>query len=637
MKPLTRTLPIIMVATASSILFSSQAVALTDTDCTNIPKLETNANQGIFQSSFDLGTCFETGTNVEKSRETAFQHFKKAADGKLPAAMLRTGVYYLYGSGGVKKDQKLAANWISKAAETGLAEAEAMYGELHFRGWGVRKNIDEGMKWLNKAIEKNNTKALNFLAGEYFYGRNLSKDREKALSLYLKAAENGGIIQAGPSIINIYRNGEGAPKSRELADQWTLKYANHADPRRINQIAERYLNAKGRPRDGRMAISLYKISAEKGDQTAKYHLMNLYFVGFGVERNLSKARKWATVLANDPEKYGYHKPARKILNEIDAEERGEETQSMKSAKLLKSLTRKTPPLKLKIEADCSNVKLTENKAKKGDIKSLIDLSVCYTNGDGVAQSYETGFNHAKQAAKAGSPMGNYIVGVYYNLGSFVKKDHNEAAKWYLKAANDGLANAQHMMGIFHTAGTGVPKNMATAGQWFKKAIDQKYTPSLMYLGRQLGGPFTKNKKALETSFLYYAKAFEYGDMKALYPLSQMLKDGKGVPKDEKRAFELAELYLDTGSSSAYRNISEYYLKGIGTQKDVNQAISLLEKAADMNDELAMLKLMNLYYKGNDVSKDVKTARKWAEQLSAKGKDWTKEQADELLKKIKAGK
>ena len=54
----------------------------------------------------------------------------------------------------------------------------------------------------------------------------------------------------------------------------------------------------------------------------------------------------------------------------------------------------------------------------------------------------------------------------------------------------------------------------------------------------------------------------------------------------------------------------------------------------MNDQFAMLKLMNLYYKGKDIPKDVNEARKWAELLSKKGSDWTKMQANELLKKIR---
>ena len=634
MKLLTRTLPIIAIAT-TNISLSSYAHAIADTDCSDIPRLEKEVKAGELQSTFDLGVCYHMGKGVTKSVDTAFKHYSKAAEGGLPLGMLHTGYFYERGIGSVKKDLDKAVSLISKAAHTGLTSAEISYGVMFLWGAGVKKDSDEALKWISKGIEKKAPRAYFVLGNSHLYGSTLKKDKAKALSYFLKAAEYGWEKRSASFIKNLYRGGNGVPYDNDEAFKWAKKDAESGRPQALNDLAEYHFYGRGTPRDAKKSVELYQQSAAKGDRTAKLQLMNTYFVGGGnVKRDLDKARKLAAELANDPNKNGYQRQAKKILAEINAEERGEETTASKSTKLLKSLTQKTPPLKLKIEADCSNVKLSESKAKKGDLQSLIGLSICYTNGDGVTQSYETGFNHAKQAAKADSPMGNYIVGVYYNLGTFVKKDNVEAAKWYLKAANDGLANAQHMMGVFHTAGTGVPKNMATAGQWFKKAIEQKYTPSLMYLGRQLGGPFTKNKKALEASFSYYAKAFEYGDMKALYPLSQMLKDGRGVPKDEKGAFELAELYLDTGSAFAYQTFSEYYLKGIGTKKNVDKAISLLKKAVDMDDHTAMLKLMNLYYEGKEITKDVAEAGKWAELLSSKSNDWKKEKADELLKKIK---
>ena len=98
-----------------------------------------------------------------------------------------------------------------------------------------------------------------------------------------------------------------------------------------------------------------------------------------------------------------------------------------------------------------------------------------------------------------------------------------------------------------------------------------------------------DKKAFE----YFNKALEHDETDVSFEtqhlLGVMYKNGEGVRKNNKKAFELFTKSVDEGEGSEYENLSEVqrllgnmYHYGYGIKKDLKKAKEWYEKAA--NDE-----------------------------------------------------
>ena len=76
---------------------------------------------------------------------------------------------YTEGSG-VPQDFGMAVSWYRKAAEQGLAEAQANLGVMFDEGLGIRQNLSAAAWWYRRAAEQGIAKAQTNLANMYEAG-----------------------------------------------------------------------------------------------------------------------------------------------------------------------------------------------------------------------------------------------------------------------------------------------------------------------------------------------------------------------------------------------------------------------------------------------------------------------------------
>ncbi len=139
------------------------------------------AQKGYAPSQYLLGMMYQTGeSGLAENQQTALRWLNLAAgQGHKMAkqvlvglsngdesnvssnaqAAFDTGFNFLKGRGGVDRDYKQAAEWFSKAAEQGHADAQYNLGELYNRGRGVKKNKKTAQKWYKAAAEQGHVKA----------------------------------------------------------------------------------------------------------------------------------------------------------------------------------------------------------------------------------------------------------------------------------------------------------------------------------------------------------------------------------------------------------------------------------------------------------------------------------------------
>lgn len=119
----------------------------------------------------------------------------------------------------IKPDYVRAAQWLRKAAEKGLAEAQTMLGRLYVDGHGVPKDGNEAAKWFRLAAEQGDAEGQSFLAAAYLDGIGVSQDFEEAFKWASKAAnqrEGVGEVVLG----RLYEYGKGVPQDYVQAHMW---------------------------------------------------------------------------------------------------------------------------------------------------------------------------------------------------------------------------------------------------------------------------------------------------------------------------------------------------------------------------------------------------------------------------------
>ena len=201
---------------------------------------------------------------------------RRAADAGDAVAMLRLGICYEFGKGGVVVDDAEAVHWYTRATEARNPPAEAYcnLANCYYRGEGVLKNLPEAARLYRIAAE------MGHIGSQYRLGMCLQQ-------------------------------GEGVPYNPVEAFTLLKRAADAGHAKAQGEVGYALLNGLGVPEDKAAAVLYYRRSADQGNATAMFNLGVCYENGDGVLRNIPHAVAWFT-RARDA---GYA-PAAKHLAEI---------------------------------------------------------------------------------------------------------------------------------------------------------------------------------------------------------------------------------------------------------------------------------------------------------------------------------
>ena len=114
--------------------------------------------------------------------------------------------------------------------------------------------------------------------------------------------------------------------------------------------------------------------------------------------------------------------------------------------------------------------------KKGDIRGMHNLAVCYAEGKGVAQDYKKAIKLYEKAAKKNYIESQIELADMYIQGQGTKKDFKKAIKWLEKAAKQANVNASSASDAMYLiatcyfyGGNGIKKDLVKAKEWMQKS------------------------------------------------------------------------------------------------------------------------------------------------------------------------
>jgi Sel1 repeat len=146
---------------------------------------------------------------------------------------------------------------------------------------------------------------------------------------------------------------------------------------------------------------------------------------------------------------------------------------------LRSQESSTPPPAVVKVVDVAAVKA---KAEAGDAEAQKTLGECYSNGQGVTQSYAQAAQWYRKAADQGNAAAQAALGELYEVGQGVQRDATEAAKYYRRAAEKGHARGEYSLAQLYLTGNGVQQDLAEALKWYRQAAEQGYALAQYNLG-----------------------------------------------------------------------------------------------------------------------------------------------------------
>jgi len=169
-------------------------------------------------------------------------------------------------------------------------EVEISSEELEKEAWRffyASKNYEKALEYANQAIERGSLLAYYILGGLYSDNSWSKYDIQKSYQYYKEGAVKGQIDCQFQVYIQLL-HGIGVPQNSVEAYTWLEKAANGEHPLAMTALGKFFCHQSMAKYTE--AFQLFEKAAEKGDEEAKVWIGYCYEIGYGVGRNVNRAK-----------------------------------------------------------------------------------------------------------------------------------------------------------------------------------------------------------------------------------------------------------------------------------------------------------------------------------------------------------
>jgi len=156
------------------------------------------------------------------------------------------------------------AAFVRAAAEAGMAEAQAVYGQMLLDGAGVAKDEPAALDWFTRAAAQHHLMAINMVGRCYDLGWGTPPDKARAAECYRIAAERG-LDWGMYNYATLLALGVGVAEDKAAALDWFQRAAKMGNAKAINFVGSFHEDGWVVPRDMAKAARCYARAARGGD------------------------------------------------------------------------------------------------------------------------------------------------------------------------------------------------------------------------------------------------------------------------------------------------------------------------------------------------------------------------------------
>lgn len=433
--------------------------------------LTQEAKKGDPFAQHELGLRYLLGRGFAPDTVAAVQWIKKAANQKLAAAQFNYAIMLING---------LGTNWnpfeaferFKYAAESKMPEAQYMYGSLLTDNLIVNKDMTEAYKWIKKASDAGYEPAAEALKSMMESGMVLPADpnynNNINAQLDSSALSNfSGALTSSPIELDFYDfSSDSVTHDEKLIREIFDK--NYEEVKNILGI--RNSNTDSSTVDSTIS-GLIKFASESGSPEALILEAKSYENGYKVKKDLIlAAEKYIRSL-----RLGSQRSAAFLLKLI------KENKFMQ--KLEKGVNNGEPDAKyvwaglvaLGFNYSITGkqaLELLESAADEGHIYSIIELGLCYYNGNLVDKDRNRAVEYWQKAHNLGSEEGRIRI-ILDRVRRANKSDNfSQEIKILKRNAAEGSVLAEMALAYCYEFGIGLPVDKAEAVKYYRRAAQR---------------------------------------------------------------------------------------------------------------------------------------------------------------------
>jgi len=333
---------------------------------------------------------------------------------------------------------------------------------------------------------------------------------------------------------------------RDRADyRRALRRAESGDADGVFQVAESLFNGRGVVKILPLAVEWYEKAAAKGSNAARYRLALCYDQGKGVEKDLQESKALAAKFEAPRSADEYYAASLWLSRDgVDA-------------------TSKTKAFEFCAKA-----------AESGHSEALGKLALMYFMGEGTMKDPGQAIRYFEQSALKGDTFSAFM------LTALVPADRADLRQALIRVAT----TEEHpgcMVGAARMLLNG--RGGLSSTDQGVKMLHRAVSAGSIEAHGLLGGLYAYGLLGIQKDYDKALEVLNRGvlrrDRQSFEILGEMYLEGRGVPADAKRAFELTRAAAEMGSVIAMTNVAAQLWNGRGVTQDRDQAIEWYKKAA----------------------------------------------------------
>lgn len=580
-----------------------------------------DARIGVREAQYEVGLMYAHGQGVEQDLDAAMQWVTKAAERGLAAAQYLLASRMLGEPGSPSPD---AVWWYVRAAEQGHSRALFKMGKL----WSQAQPGLASATWQASAAQG--------LAEAQFACGQLAEQEQPpnyalALERYHQAAEQN-YAPAVCAIGDLVASGLGVARDIASAQSWYRRAVGLGWPAAQMALAALDGVSQGRearskkPRrssnsERRRDESRWLKVEERGDAQARFHLAQMYEQGMGVALDAARAHALYHLAAKQGHAEAQHALARIAQAQHDpqaldwyalaARNGSAAAQTVLGTHHADGTALGGDPLQglhwylRAIEQGHAPAMsrlygLLEQQAPRLALEALRRAA---HGGDAQAQ-FQLAQHAAQPAAQSATP--NAIQTATQSSTHGVQAQMADALHWWQAAAAQGHAQAQCALGLQTLSGKHMPRNVTQALDWLTLAAEQDDARAQWNLGSLYASGAPGLEKDLIQAFAWCHRAAQLLFVPAQATLG-VLYTRMGEPAQAQHWWTLA---ADNGDAEAQFNLATVLMAGADGKPDAERAFHWFHAAASQGLAPAQTKVGILYATGNGVALDAIEAHKW---------------------------
>jgi TPR repeat protein len=264
------------------------------------------------------------------------------------------------------------------------------------------------------------------------------------------------------------------------------------------------------------------------------------------------------------------------------------------------------------------LRLFKSSSSKGNPWAFNNLGEMYRYGFGIPKNANEAFKNFRIAAEKGNPAAQVNMADIYRLGETGEVNGDEAFQWALKATKQNYPSGFNQLGLLYRDGIGVRQDTLKAIEYFKKSIELKspLVANCNLANIYFGG--YNIPRDLNESAKYAEYGAKFNQVSCMNVLANILIIGNvQIPKDYKRAFELAQRSHELGYANGSNTLGFMYRDGLGVQVDYQMALNYFNQAVEKGSFNGLVSLGRMYFEGLGVPKDVAKADQYFKMAQVK--------------------